>query len=49
MKVPDRRPKLRALGNAVVPGMALVVGRVLIELSAGSPAGVRRDLAGAAE
>ena len=33
MKVPDRRPKLRALGNAVVPGMALVVGRVLIHVA----------------
>jgi hypothetical protein len=32
VKVPDRPAKLRALGNAVVPQCALVVGRVLVKI-----------------
>lgn len=34
VKVPDRPAKLRALGNAVVPQCALVVGRILIAMGA---------------
>ena len=32
VRVPDRPAKLRALGNAVVPQCALVVGRILIAM-----------------
>jgi hypothetical protein len=34
VKVPDRPAKLRALGNAVVPQCALVVGRILVAMGA---------------
>ena len=37
MKVPDRPAKLRALGNAVVPQCALVVGRVLVQMLREAP------------